>query len=148
MSMELRKGYVADEFNAVLKYAIASGSLQEGTQQVDHYQVPGLYVRRCRIPAGTVAASYVHRYDHVAYCLKGTVILVDQDGTKTTIDAPDIVITKAGTQRAIYAVTDVDWATSHATDHTDIDTIEETLGCHTMAEYHALIGHEESNGAN
>lgn len=139
---EVAAGYVAQDFDEALKNAIALGELAPGEQQIDHYQTSDLYGRRCRIKAGTVGATLVHKYDHIAICLSGTVVLVDQNGDKTTITAPDVVITKKGTQRAVLAVTDVDWVTVHHTEHQDLDTIEDTLGCKTMREYQALLTHE------
>lgn len=139
---EVAAGYVAQDFEDALKNAVMLGELDPGEQQIDHYQTSDLYGRRCRIKAGTVGATLVHKYDHIAICLLGTVILVDQNGEKTTVTAPDVVITKKGTQRAVYAVTDVDWVTVHHTEHQDLDTIEDTLGCRSMREYQALLTHE------
>lgn len=139
---EVAAGYVAQDFEDALKNAVMLGELDPGEQQIDHYQTSDLYGRRCRIKAGTVGATLVHKYDHIAICLLGTVILVDQNGEKTTVTAPDVVITKKGTQRAVYAVTDVDWVTVHHTEHQDLDTIEATLGCRSMKEYQALLTHE------
>lgn len=139
---EVLAGYVAQNFEEVLQNAIALGELPEGEQQIDHYQTSALYGRRCRIKAGTVGTTLVHKYDHIAICLVGTVILVDQNGDKTTVTAPDVVITKKGTQRAVLAVTDVDWVTVHHTEHQDLGTIEDALGCRNMREYQALLTHE------
>lgn len=139
---EVAAGYVAQDFEDALKNAVMLGELDPGEQQIDHYQTSDLYGRRCRIKAGTVGATLVHKYDHIAICLLGTVILVDQNGEKTTVTAPDVVITKKGTQRAVYAITDVDWVTVHHTEHQDLDTIEDTLGCRSMREYQALLTHE------
>lgn len=84
---EVLAGYVAQNFEEVLQNAIALGELPEGEQQIDHYQTSDLYGRRCRIKAGTVGTTLVHKYDHIAICLVGTVILVDQNGDKTTVTA-------------------------------------------------------------
>lgn len=139
---ELANKYHIQNFDEALQNAIMLGEVAPGEQQIDHYQTQDLYGRRCRIKAGTVGATLVHRYDHIAICLQGTVILVDQDGSKTEVSAPNVVITKAGTQRAVLAVTDVDWITVHHTEHQDLNTIEDALGCRSMREYQALITHE------
>lgn len=139
---ELATGYVAQDFDAALQNALMLGELAPGEQQINHYQTEDLYGRRCRIKAGTVGATLVHKYDHIAICLQGTVVLVDQNGDKTTVTAPDIVITKKGTQRAVLAITDVDWVTVHHTEHRDLGTIEDALGYKTMREYQAILTHE------
>lgn len=132
---DIEKGYAAQAFGEALALAIANGIVAPGTQQLDHLHTSDLYARRCRIPVGTVGATFVHKADHIAVCLSGTVRLVDQDGNKQDITAPAVLITKAGTQRALYALTDVDWLTVHHTDYQDDDTIEDVLGYRSMDEY-------------
>jgi hypothetical protein len=143
MSTEVAPGFVVQNFDAKLQEALANGDVVAGTQEITHYQTDDLYGRRCRIPAGTVASTLVHRYDHMAICLVGTVVLVDQNGERTTVTAPDVVITRKGTQRALLAVTDVDWVTVHHCENQDLDNIESILGCKTMTEYQNLLTHTE-----
>lgn len=143
MSTEVAPGFVIQNFDVKLQEALAKGEVEEGKQEITHYQTDDLYGRRCRIPAGTVGATLVHKYDHIAICLSGTVVLVDQNGEKTTITAPAVVITKKGTQRAVLAVTNVDWVTVHHCENQDLDNIESILGCKTMTEYQNLLTHTE-----
>lgn len=143
MSTEVAPGFVVQNFDAKLQEALANGDVVAGTQEITHYQTDDLYGRRCRIPAGTVASTLVHKYDHMAICLVGTVVLVDQNGERTTVTAPDVVITRKGTQRALLAVTDVDWVTVHHCENQDLDNIESILGCKTMTEYQNLLTHTE-----
>lgn len=133
---------VAEDFGSALAAAVASGEVAPGAQHIDHYTTDDLYGRRCRIPMGTVALTYVHRKDHLSLCLKGTVILIDQNGDRTEVTAPDVFVTKKGTQRALLAVTDVDFVTVHYHPNADLSTIESDLGCRTMAEYNHLISSE------
>lgn len=144
MGTALTPGYVIQAFDEKLREGLNSGELPEGTQEITHYQTDDLYGRRCRIPAGTVGATLVHKYDHIAICLSGTVILVDQNGEKTTVTAPSVIITKKGTQRAVLAATDVDWVTVHHCENQDLDNIESALGCKTMTEYHNLLTRMEA----
>lgn len=128
-------GHVVTQFDGMLKAALDSQDIMPGEQEIDHYQTSDLLGRRCRIPAGTLGTTYVHKFDHLAICLTGSLILVDQDGNRTYVEAPEVIVTKAGTHRAVLALTDVDWVTVHHTEHQDLSTIEETLGCRTMLEY-------------
>lgn len=130
------------EFGPALAAAIESGEVEPGVQRIDHYTTDDLYGRRCRIPMGTVALTYVHRKDHLSICLQGTVVLIDQNGVRTEVTAPDVFITRAGTQRALLALTDVDFITVHYHPNADLSTIESDLGCKSMAEYKQLISHE------
>ena len=142
MSQEITPGYVIHNFEQSLQKAIADGEIAPGTQQIDHYQTADLYGRRCRIPAGTVGATLVHKYDHIAVCLQGELVLVDQNGEQTPIKAPEVIITRAGTQRAVLAITDVDWVTVHHCENQDLDNIEDILGFRSMGEYQKYLGHE------
>jgi hypothetical protein len=142
MNHDVVPGFVVDRFDRLLQNAIALGELDPGVQQIDHYQTADLLGRRCRIPKGSVGATLVHKSDHLAICLVGTVVLVDQNGVRTTVSAPAVVITKAGTQRAVLAVTDVDWITVHHVENLDLDKVEETLGFKTMDQYVKAIEHK------
>ena len=126
-------------FNKIVDEAILCGELQPGEQVITHGKTDKLYYRKCEIPAGSVGATLVHKYDHVSTCLKGDLILVDQDGVRHAVSAGDVFITKAGTQRAVIALTDVAFMTVHAVDDIDMDHVEETLGCRSMTEYHHLL---------
>jgi len=132
----------AESFGLSLAAAIESGEVPPGTQRIDEYTTDDLYGRRCRIPKGTVALTYVHRKDHLSICLKGTVVLLDHNGNQTEVTAPDVFVTRKGTQRFLVAVTDVDFITVHYHPNADLSTIESDLGCESMAEYNQLISHE------
>lgn len=142
MSQDLEREEFVRNFATALSDAIASGEILPGTQNIIEYTTDDLYGRRCQIPAGTIAQTYVHRTDHISICLKGTVILVDQNGVRTEVSAPDVFITRKGTQRFLLAATDVDFLTVHYHPNADLSNIENDLGCRTMAEYNHLISHE------
>lgn len=142
MSQDLARGNVVENFAPALVAAIASGRIDPGTQTIIEYTTDDLYGRRCQIPEGTIAQTYVHRTDHISICLKGTVVLMDQDGVETEVTAPSVFVTKKGTQRILVALTDVDFITVHYHPNADLSNIENDLGCKTMAEYNHLIPHE------
>ena len=142
MSQEVTLGAIVRNFAGIINTAKAMGVMSEGHQTIDEYTTDDLYCRRCRIPAGTYGATLVHRKDHISICLQGDLILIDQDGNVTEISAPAVFVTKAGTQRSVKAVTDVDFITVHYHPNADLSNIENDLGCQTMAEYNRLISHE------
>lgn len=116
--------------------AIASGEQVEIKGNTQHYIVPGmLYGRRTNIPAGATILSAVHKVPHITVALKGIATVVGEDGEKRDVFAPNVFITPAGVQRAIYAHTEVEWLTVHACEETDIDAIEKLLTCSSMDEY-------------
>lgn len=130
---------IVRHFDKVIDEAIACGDLLPGEQTITHGKTDKLYYRKCEIPAGSVGATLVHKFDHISTCLKGDLILVDQDGVRHSVSAGDVFITKAGTQRAVIALTDVAFMTVHAVDDIDLSHVEETLGCRSMAEYRNLL---------
>lgn len=90
--------------------------------QVVHRFTPGLYSRELRLNAGDVIESARHRTEHQFAVLAGE-CFVASDTETMHLRAGHIGITKPGTKRVIVAVTDLVWATWHATDLTDPDEV-------------------------
>lgn len=95
---------------------------------LEHSFSDGIYVRQISIPAGTLLTGKIHKHDHPNFLLKGEVIVVTEDGEETLI-APRAMMSKAGTKRALYAVTDLVWTTIHhnPTNTQDLDELEKIV---------------------
>ena len=91
-----------------------------------HYFANGLYAREMNVPAGTVLTGKIHREEHLSIISQGEITFVNESGP-SKVSAPHTFVSQPGTKRAFYAHTDTVWTTIHATDETDIDTIEATL---------------------
>jgi hypothetical protein len=136
-AVEKVKPEIADLQQAMAD-AIASGDQVEIKGDTEHFIVPGLlYGRRTNVPAGATIISAVHKVPHITIALKGIATVVGEDGEKRDVFAPNVFITPAGVQRAIYAHTEVEWLTVHACQETDIEVIEQLLTCRSMDEYNA-----------
>lgn len=136
-AVEKVKPEIADLQQAMAD-AIASGDQVEIKGDTQHYIVPGLlYGRRTKVPAGATIISAVHKVPHITVALKGIATVYDENGDKRDVFAPNVFITPAGVQRAIYAHTEVEWLTVHACQETDIEVIEQLLTCRSMDEYNA-----------
>jgi len=136
-AVEKVKPEIADLQQAMAD-AIASGDQVEIKGDTEHFIVPGLlYGRRTNVPAGATIISAVHKVPHITVALKGIATVVGEDGEKRDVFAPNVFITPAGVQRAIYAHTEVEWLTVHACQGTDIEVIEQLLTCRSMDEYNA-----------
>jgi len=136
-AVEKVKPEIADLQQAMAD-AIASGDQVEIKGDTEHFIVPGLlYGRRTNVPAGATIISAVHKVPHITVALKGIATVVGEDGEKRDVFAPNVFITRAGVQRAIYAHTEVEWLTVHACQETDIEVIEQLLTCRSMDEYNA-----------
>jgi|688.fasta_scaffold06032_7 hypothetical protein len=136
-AVEKVKPEIADLQQAMAD-AIASGDQVEIKGDTEHFIVPGLlYGRRTNVPAGATIISAVHKVPHITIALKGIATVVGEDGEKRDVFAPNVFVTPAGVQRAIYAHTEVEWLTVHACEETDVDVIEKLLTCSSMDEYKA-----------
>lgn len=103
-----------------------------------HSFAPGIYVREIFIPKGTILTGKIHRHAHPNFLMKGEVIVVTEFGGREHLKAPQSIISKAGTKRAIMALEDTIWITVHSNpdDETDLAKIEEYV---IAPSYEALI---------
>lgn len=94
---------------------------------LNHYFTHGLYGRQIFMPAGSVVVSKIHLQDHITVILQGKAKVVGNDASSQIIQAPDVFITKANTQRALYIIEDCIWLTVHATNAQTVEEFENTL---------------------
>lgn len=100
---------------------------------VEHLFLPGLYIRVCRIDAGTVLTSMRHNTRHPFFILAGEILVTSDSEGDRHYKAPYFGITEPGTRRGLLALSDTVWITIHANpnNHTDPDKIgEEILAKH------------------
>ncbi|WP_367871851.1 hypothetical protein [Luteolibacter sp. Populi] len=74
---------------------------------------PGLYIRECRMKAGTLGVSMIHAVEHPFIVSEGVVAVTSEAEGTVIYAAPHTGITRPGTRRALYAHTDVVWTTIH-----------------------------------
>jgi hypothetical protein len=103
----------------------ALGELEQVECPVEHFFAPGLYTRKCTIPAKSVVVGKMHRHQHPTFLLSGTV-RINTDKGMETITGPHIWISQEDAKRALYTVTECVFATVHLnpTDTTDMQAIE------------------------
>ncbi len=96
----------------------------------------GIYVREIFIPAGALLTGKIHKHSHPNTLLKGEVIVITEDGEEH-LKGPLSIISKAGTKRALYAITDLVWITYHVnvTNTENLDQIEEFVIAPSYKEY-------------
>lgn len=90
---------------------------------VVHHFGPGLCVREVSMPAGTLAIGHKQKFEHMNVLLKGSVMIVNDDGTTKVLTAPLMFIGKPG-QKVGYVLEDLVWQNIYATDLKDVDAIE------------------------
>lgn len=126
-----------DDFRHAIDNALEQGVLAPVDTPLTHYHTDDLYGRRIVVPANSVFTTMVHKSDHIAIALRGHITIVDQDGNKHEVRAPDVFVTKAGTQRVIVVHEECEWVTVHHCEEQDDDKIKNVLGFETMKEYEA-----------
>lgn len=92
-----------------------------------HHFAPGIYVRELRIPAGVCLTGAVHKTEHLNICLRGILRVVSATMPDKVVRGGDIFVSPPGTKRAAYVEEDAIWLTVHATEETDIETLESML---------------------
>jgi hypothetical protein len=88
-----------------------------------HHLVNGMYARTGFIPAGTVIAGCTHKTDHISILFGEALITLD-DGPKE-LSGYNVLPTKKGMTRAIYAVSDCWMTTICKTEGTELAEIED-----------------------
>ena len=92
----------------------------------DHYFSGGMYCRKVFRPAGTLIVGKIHKEDHIFLCASGQIMAWTESGMKT-LNAGDIVESKAGTKRVTLALTDAIGITIHKTNEKNLEVIEKQL---------------------
>jgi len=102
--------------------------LQE--EQVDcpvrHHFGPGVYIREVVLPAGSYIIGHRHNSPHLNVMLEGRLTLINADGTRTELAAPQTFIAPAG-RKIEYIHETVRWQNIYATEETDVETLETQL---------------------
>jgi hypothetical protein len=86
----------------------------------------GHYIREVRIPAGAIAIGHHQNFEHINIFIEGKVLMLNDDGTTTLLEAPMTFIGKPG-RKIGFIVEDVLWQNVYKTDIQDIMLLEQTL---------------------
>jgi len=91
---------------------------------ITHRFAPGIYIREVRMPAGSYVIGHHHKTDHLNIMMSGHLTILNNDGTKTEMHAPQTFIAPAG-RKIAYIHEDVIWQNVFATDERDVETLDE-----------------------
>lgn len=85
------------------------------------------WIRERFVPAGTLFTTYTWRLEHPFFGSMGELLIWDEMSGWVHFKCPCTGITKAGTKRVVYAITDVVWSSVHfnPTNTRDIAELEE-----------------------
>lgn len=93
---------------------------------LEHRFAPGVYLRKITMPKGTFVIGHQHRTEHFNVILRGRATVI-MDGQVHEVVAPCILKSGAGMRKALYIWEEMEWATIHPTDETDVSRLEEAL---------------------
>lgn len=99
--------------------------LDEEASAAEHFFSEGIYARKMVISAGTRVPTHKHVYDHLSILAQGRVRVAVGPVSKEYI-APAMIEIKKNIAHTIMAVEDSVWFCVHATDATDVDSLEST----------------------
>lgn len=94
---------------------------------VTHRFAPGVYLREIFMPAHTVVIGRIHKTEHFNILIKGSCLIVHDDGRREELRAPLTFVSKAGVQKVLYILEDMIWMTPHVTGETDLVKLEADL---------------------
>lgn len=100
--------------------------VEQAKTQIVHRFAPGIYIRETTVPAGTLVIGHIHKTEHLNVLLKGSGIILLENGTPHKVTAPFTMVSKPG-RKIAYVLEDAVWQNIHATDERDIDTLEAML---------------------
>ena len=98
-------------------------AMPQATCPVVHHFGPGLCVREVSMPAGTLAIGHEQKFEHMNVLLKGSVMVINDDGTTKTLTAPLMFVGKPG-RKVGYVLEDLVWQNIYATELKDVDAVE------------------------
>jgi mannose-6-phosphate isomerase-like protein (cupin superfamily) len=125
MNLEVLKNHVPT-LEQIERLQSEMAKMPQPELKTEHYFSGGMYCRKLIRPAGTLIVGKVHKKDHFFMCAKGQIIAWSEKGM-VTLNAGDVLCSKAGTKRVTLAVTDAIGITFHKTSKTNLDKIEKEL---------------------
>jgi hypothetical protein len=103
------------------------GQYAQGLPQVVcnciHMFGPGIYIRQVHMPAGATIVGHWHKTSHLNILLQGRLTLLNDDGSRVSLAAPMICVANPG-RKVAYIHEDAVWLNLHATNETDVETLE------------------------
>jgi quercetin dioxygenase-like cupin family protein len=125
MNLELLKNNVPT-LEQIERLQSEMAKMPQPELETEHYFSGGMYCRKLSRKAGTLIVGKVHKKDHFFMCAQGQIIAWSEKGM-VTLNAGDVLCSKAGTKRVTLAVTDAIGITFHKTSKTNLDKIEKEL---------------------
>ena len=105
---------------------------------ITHYFAGGVYARQMNAPKDSIFTGKIHKTQHLAMLVSGTMVISDGDVSDTYV-GPVMFVSNPGDKRAGLAVTDCIFITFHAIDKKPIEELENELVVDSIEEYNNHI---------
>jgi len=111
--------------------------------KVEHDFAPGIYMRRMLMQKETFVFGAIHKREHAWFLLEGEITVTDESG-QFKFKAPHFHISKAGTQRIIFANKKSVFQNvfKNPKDLRDLDKIEDYHYCTNHQEYKEYLNNK------
>lgn len=124
------KGFEIDKPTSMLDKVQALqaevSKLPQYEPETKHYFHGGMYCREVFRHAGVLVVGAVHKKEHFYLIVSGTVAITTDDGVQE-VAGPHLFLSKPGTKRAVFAVTDALCMTFHAIEAKTVEEAEAEL---------------------
>lgn len=101
-------------------------NLPQYQPKTTHYFHGGMYCREVFREAGVLVVGAVHKKEHFYLIVSGTVAITTDEGVQE-VTGPHLFLSKPGTKRAVYAITDALCMTFHAIEAKTVEEAESEL---------------------
>lgn len=112
--------------NAIAALQAAMSKLPQVELETRHFFADGMYARVVVRPKGTTIVGKMHKKEHFYIVTKGAVRVSDGDTWKD-YHAGDVIVTKPGSKKAVFALEDSICMTVHRTNKHNLEKIEREL---------------------
>jgi quercetin dioxygenase-like cupin family protein len=110
---------------------IESACLQEEVEQpaciTKHHFSPGIYVRELFMPAGSLIVGHAHKTEHMNIVMSGRACIMCGEEKQIYVKAGDVFKSGIGVRKILQIYEDMTWITTHASDKTTVDEVEEDI---------------------
>mgnify|MGYP003658233743 FL=1 len=116
------------ELEVILNHAIQDGAAPDGTDDLGlkHFFTPtddvygcSTYARELTIPTGMLVVGKIHKKPHLAFLMKGTMLVTTEEGDLKRMTAPMSFVVPAGVKRAAYIEEEITIVNVHLTKETE-----------------------------
>lgn len=99
---------------------------EQAELKTEHFFANGVYLRMLYVPATCMIVGKIHKSEHLFVLAQGKMTIA-RDGLRKTFEAPAVIVSQPGVQRAGYAHEDCVCMNIHRTDKIDLEEVEAEL---------------------